>query len=145
MTEVEPDSGTASVTSGGASAVGPVGCGGGNGDGDDVYRENHLVAANRSECELGDDAGAQDVQEDDVVGTPPAFDPLSFSVDWSTSVDWVWVSSDHSVTHTTGAGFDSSIETESNEFEYTLDETGEYLYHCGHHRQQGQVGAIDVE
>lgn len=98
MTEVEPDSGTASVTSGGASAVGPAGCGGGNGDGDDVDRKNHLVGANRSEYELGDDAGAQELQEDDVVATPP-----TYRVNGSTSVDWVWVSSDHSATNTTGA------------------------------------------
>lgn len=78
-------------------------------------------------------------------GTPPSFDPPAFSVDWRTSVDWVWVSSDRSVTDTTGAGFDSCIETDSNEIEYTLDETGESLYRSGQDRQQEHVGAIDVE
>lgn len=91
--------------------------------------------------EVESDSGTASVTS----GTPLAFDPPAFSVEWSTSVDWVWVSSNRSVTHTTGAGFDSGIETDSNEFEYTLDETGEYLYHSGLDRQQGQVGAIDVE
>lgn len=113
-------------------------------DEDERSLEGHLADANRYDDEFADRTGRDEVQVDNGVGTPPAFDPPAIEVDEDTTVRWRWVSDNHSVTHTTGDDFDSGIHDDGSEFEYTFDETGEYLYHCQPHRQVGQRGAVVV-
>ncbi len=76
-------------------------------------------------------------------GSNYMFQPAVPEIDEGTTVVWEWIDNvSHSVTHV-DEEFDSGIRRDYT-FEYTFDETGNYLYYCIPHRTIGHIGALIV-
>ena len=126
------------------------GDGGDGGDGEDVPSEveEYLSGAQNYEGEVTDATGEDNPTVDVGAGNGLAFDPAAIRVSEGTTVTWVWTGDGggHNVVHEDG-DFESGdpVIDEGHEFEYTFDESGNYLYFCDPHEASGMKGAVIVE
>lgn len=157
MTTFDPDRRTVLLSSGVALTIGLAGCIGDDDDPDDDDVDDddeatpeeqvdaHLDGANNYDGDIEDFTGEDEVEVENGAGPDGlAFDPAAIRVDEGTTVTWVWVTDAHTVTHVDG-DFDSGMENEGFEWDYTFDEAGVYLYECTPHAPQDQLGAVVVE
>lgn len=77
---------------------------------------------------------------------PYAFDPVYVSVDAGTTVQWAWTGGGaaHSVVSERGLFASETYSEAGVHFEYTFEETGNYLYYCEPHRSVGMRGVVEV-
>jgi halocyanin-like protein len=148
----------------GAVAVTGVlaGCGGNGGDGGnggsgdaDVPSEveEYLSDATNFGGNAVDETGASSITIEVGAGSGGfAYAPAAVIVDSGTTVTWEWSGQgSHNVVHDTQAGsqseeaFNSGNTQTSGTFEYTFEETGNFLYYCTPHKAQGMKGAVVVE
>jgi serine/threonine-protein kinase len=163
MTTVDPQRRKMLMAAGAAATVGLAGCSGDgdggddDGDGDDSGSPETVSDvpeevdgylgdnnANGYEGELVDYRGESEATVDVGPGGNFRFGPAAVIVDSGTTVQWEWQSSGHSVTSTDDL-FDSGIQNEGDEFSYTFEETGNFMYYCIPHQGNGHHGAVVVE
>jgi len=76
-----------------------------------------------------------------------AFAPAAIRVDTGTTVVWEWTGQGqvHNVVHEDGDFESEQVSEEGHTFEYTFEESGNYLYQCTPHQALGMLGAVIVE
>lgn len=78
-----------------------------------------------------------------------AFDPAAVHVDNGTTVTWEWTGKGggHNVVADDGEfkSGDEYVSEEGHTYEYTFEESGNYLYYCEPHEMSGMLGAVVVE
>lgn len=151
MSDFDPDRRKVLMAGGTALTIALAGCSGDDDDGvdDDVPSDvaDGLSDANGFDGSIDDHTGEDSVTVLNGVDGPDfAYDPAAIRVDAGTTVTWEWVGTDsHTVTHQ-GGDFESGLVSgEGETFEYTFEETGNYLYECDPHVSIGQIGAVVVE
>ncbi len=141
-----------------------AGCGGDDGgddggDGDSGDAEvpsevdDYLSDANNYGGNAVDETGSDSVSIDVGAAEGYAYEPAAVIVDSGTTVTWEWTGEggNHNVVHDVDAGsqseeaFNSGSTKNSGTFEYTFDETGNFLYYCTPHKAQGMKAAVIVE
>jgi len=154
MTRTNSDRRKFLAASGTALTIAVAGCLGGDddddGNGDDVPDEiaDHLSDANNYDGNIEDMTGEDEITIDNGVGDEPAefaFEPALVRVDEGTTITWSWVSDGHNVEEVEGDRFESDVQDAGETFEYTVEESGNILYQCFPHAEQGHLGAVIVE
>jgi halocyanin-like protein len=79
-----------------------------------------------------------------------AFDSAAIRVSTGTTVTWEWTGEGggHNVVHDGGeftSGEGDYVSEAGHTYEYTFEETGNYLYYCTPHQGLGMLGAVVVE
>jgi len=125
---------------------------GGDGGGGEVPSEvdDYLSDANLYDGSIADMTGESNPTV--MVGAGDqgyAFDPPAIRVSTGTTVTWEWTGSGggHNVVHD-GDEFSSGdeyISEAGHTYEYTFEETDNYLYYCVPHESLGMLGAVVVE
>jgi serine/threonine-protein kinase len=139
-----------------------AGCGGNGGDSGNGGSGNadvpsdvddYLSDANNYGGGGVDETGSSSVSVEVGAANGYAFGPAAIIVDSGTEITWEWTGQGgaHNVVHDTQAGsqseeaFNSGSTQTSGTFEYTFEETGNFLYYCTPHKAQGMKGAVVVE
>jgi len=122
---------------------------GGDGDGNVPSEvDDYLSGAQNYDGSVSDATGEDNPTVDVGAGSGLAFGPAAIRVSTGTTVTWEWTGQGggHNVI-AEDETFDSgeAVSEEGTTFEYTFEETGNYLYYCDPHKVSGMKGAVIVE
>jgi len=127
--------------------------GGDGGSGGEVPSEvdDYLSDANLYDGSIADMTGESNPTVEVGAGEQGyAFDPPAIRVSTGTTVTWEWTGTGggHNVVHDGGeftSGESDYVSEAGYTYEYTFENTGNYLYYCTPHQGLGMLGAVVVE
>jgi halocyanin-like protein len=133
---------------GGGGDGGDGGGDGGSGDGVPSDVSDYLSDANNFDGSVADETGSGNVEVGVGAANGLAFGPAAVRIDVGTDINWSWtgMGGSHNVVAEDGE-FDSGdlVGGSGNNYQYTFEEAGTYLYYCEPHKGSGMKGAVIVE
>jgi len=111
--------------------------------------DDYLSGAQNYDGEAADETGTDSPTVNVGAGNGLAFGPAAVRVSSGTTVTWEWTGEGggHNVVHQDGefSSGDEFVSEEGHTYEYTFEESGNYLYYCEPHQASGMKGAVIVE